>query len=448
MTSYQKDIFDWSELLLYLLYVIIVLVIGMFIKNKYQEERSEYRYFLKGMLVKMLGALIFISVYLFYYGDGDTFLYFKGGRELVRVFLDNPLEYFRLLFSSVDFDADLMYIKERVSYAKSSEEWFTVKMASFMNMLAINRFSVASLLTSLVGFYGSWKMFQAFLFFFPKRQKEAFWSVFLFPSVIFWGSGILKDTFSFAAMGIFTYLFVKLFFEYKFKFIYIIGLVLATVILFNTKVYILIAFFPSLLLGWIAYNRQKIKSQFFRVIITPLILVLGLSAGIIFINKLLAESTKYKIETLKQRTEGFHSWHTTLGGSSYSLGEIEYTPLGLIKKLPAALEVTYFRPYFDEVRNVTTALGSIESFAVLLLFILMIIRQRLNWVVESLRNPFLLVAFSFSIIMGFIVGFTSYNFGALARYKIPVMPYFMFIVFYFNATYRDRKRAERLEIED
>jgi hypothetical protein len=35
----------------------------------------------------------------------------------------------------------------------------------------------------------------------------------------------------------------------------------------------------------------------------------------------------------------------------------------------------------------------------------------------------------FSIIFAFSVGFTSYNFGTLVRYKIPLMPFYYIALF-------------------
>jgi len=48
----------------------------------------------------------------------------------------------------------------------------------------------------------------------------------------------------------------------------------------------------------------------------------------------------------------------------------------------------------------------------------------------------------FSIVFGFAVGFTSYNFGALARYKIPVMPFFSFLLLHFYFKYKEKIKKE------
>ena len=41
------------------------------------------------------------------------------------------------------------------------------------------------------------------------------------------------------------------------------------------------------------------------------------------------------------------------------------------------------------------------------------------------KDPMLIFAFSFIIIFGFGVGLASANFGALVRYKIPLLPLFV-----------------------
>ncbi len=448
MLRFNRDLLHWSEFPITLVYFVVILVVALFIKGKYEEEKPEYRYFLKGVLIKALGAFIFASVFLLHYGGGDTVYYFEGAGTLINILFNDPYEYFKIMASSHEFDSDLMYVRSLITYAKAAEEWLTVKIVSIINVFSFNRFWTATLLTSMLSFFGSWKLFQTILFFFPKREKEAFWSIFLLPSVFFWGAGILKDTFAFIAMGLFAYSFVKVFFQYRFHIKYIITIIITILFFFEVKVYVFIAFLPSLLLGWIAYNRQKIKSRFIRTIITPFVFIVGISLAFVFVNKILTENAKYNAKGLEQRAKGFHQWHSVVGGSSYSLGEIEYTPLGILKKAPEALSVTFFQPFPNKVTNVMTALGSLEGSTLLVLFILMMIRMRFRWIGISFKNPFLLTALTFSIILGFIVGFTSYNFGALARYKIPVMPFFAFILLHFNALYREEKRKKQLETED
>jgi hypothetical protein len=47
-------------------------------------------------------------------------------------------------------------------------------------------------------------------------------------------------------------------------------------------------------------------------------------------------------------------------------------------------------------------------------------------------DSLMLFSLSFSLLYGFVAGFTSYNFGALDRYKIPALPFFMITLILVN----------------
>lgn len=50
----------------------------------------------------------------------------------------------------------------------------------------------------------------------------------------------------------------------------------------------------------------------------------------------------------------------------------------------------------------------------------------------------MLITFTiYCLIFGFVVGFTSYNFGALGRYKIPIYSLFIFILLYLYQQYKN-----------
>jgi hypothetical protein len=51
----------------------------------------------------------------------------------------------------------------------------------------------------------------------------------------------------------------------------------------------------------------------------------------------------------------------------------------------------------------------------------------------------------FAIVLGAAVGLTSYNFGALSRYKIPCLPFFtasLAIIYYYGTLKKERYRVE------
>jgi len=441
-----KDIYNIWDIPLIIIYLLIIFSIAFFYKNHKIEKKDYYQYFTLGLIIKIIGGLAFASIYIFYYQGGDTMYYQIGAESVDQLLFKNPTHFFRTLFTSADnFPPDLMYVKHSITYAKANEEWFMVRIMAIINLFTLQRFFIATILTSFISFLGAWKMYQTFLFFFPKEKKAAFIAVFLVPSVIFWGSGVMKDTMSLAALGFFLYYTKNLFFQYHWKISSILGFLFAAFILFSLKIYIIVSFFPPLFLAWYIYNKSKITNKVLRVLIGPILLISSFTIAYLAIYSLLESSEKYKIENLQSRLDGFHTWHSTVGGSSYNLGEIEYTPTGIIKKIPASLNVTFFRPYLWEIRNIVMAIGGLESLIFLLLFIYILIYYRLSWIRLAFKSPLLILSLTYILIFGFIVGFTSYNFGALARYKIPVLPFFTFFLLYF---YYQKKNNKSLTMEE
>ena len=423
--------------------VTLIILFSNIYKNTKLKTNPEYKYFTYGLITKIIGAVALAFIYVFYYGGGDTQMYFTGGETLINNIFTNPNDYFKLIFLDSDnITLDLKHITNKIPYSRAPEEWFMVKITSVLNLFSFSRYLISSVLISIIAFYGSWKLFKSFIYFFPDYHKAAFISVFLLPSVIFWGSGILKDTITFALLGVFFYHFIKVFFKNKLSLISILILGITTFIIFKLKAYIILGFLPAVFIAIYINYKNKITNGLIRKIFAPFFFVIMISAGYFLVSNLISQSKKYEVSGLESRVKGFHSWHTTTGGSSYNLGEIEYTAIGVIKKIPAALNVTFLRPYLWEARNITSLVGAIESFFLTLLFLFILWKYKLQWIRISFKDSFLALAIVYSIVFGFAVGFTSYNFGALARYKIPVLPFFTFILLYFYYRYKFNEKEQ------
>jgi hypothetical protein len=57
---------------------------------------------------------------------------------------------------------------------------------------------------------------------------------------------------------------------------------------------------------------------------------------------------------------------------------------------------------------------------------------------------FALLAMYYTIVLGIIIGLTTFNFGTLIRYKVPVVPFawlFVFLLFYYRPTKKPEEAA-------
>ena len=99
-------------------------------------------------------------------------------------------------------------------------------------------------------------------------------------------------------------------------------------------------------------------------------------------------------------------------------------PFGIVKKTIPAIWVTIFRPHPWEVRNPVMLLSGLEAlFFVWLFWRAYFYKFKLN---SKARSSSVIITFCliFSLLLSWAVGLTSYNFGTLVRYKIPMMPFF------------------------
>lgn len=426
---------DWAIWVVYFTFIFVVLVV-----YRLSKTENHYRFFLFGFVLKVFGGLGFAIIYIYYYKYGDTFLYHRGATVLSQTFLESPADYFRLLSSSNgNLPPDLSEFSTAISYSRGAEEWFMVKLLSPITFVAFHSYLVLTLFLSLISFYGGWKLFLVFKDLMPKRENLAFIAVFLLPSVLFSGGGVMKDTFTLAGINIIIYGLYFTLFKRQVSLAKYGLIMVAAYVVFYLKSYVLIAFVPGLLFGLNALIKERLNNPVLRRSLGTLFLLI--TVGIIYTGpRVLADtSSKYTAAAITGRVKGFHTWHTDVGGATYNLGEMNYTPLGVIQKIPAALNVTFFRPYLWESSSVVVLISGLESFALLLFFVYVLYKLRWKIFRHIREEPILITFLIYCLIFGFVVGFTSYNFGALGRYKIPVYSLFVFLLFYLFGKVRDQK---------
>lgn len=418
---------DWG---IWLVYLVLISLMMYFYKSSKKNQKI-YRYFIPAFFLKVAGGVAFVLVYVYYYGFGDTFLYHNGASVLADVAASSPGDYFRLLLSeNGKLPEDLSDIARKVPYSRTSQEWFMVKLLSPLDLISFNSYLVTTLFTSIISFFGGWKLFLVFSDIFKQNKKIAFFVVFMLPSVVFWGSGILKDSVSLAAINVIIYCCYFLFFKNEMNVWRIVLLFISLIFLYQLKPYILFAFLPAIAVAFYAKIKLSIKSKVFRYMLTPVMIGILIVTAYGTVTKLVEVNTEYDAAGLERQARGFHTWHKTTGGSVYNLGEIDYTVSGVVQKIPAALNVTFFRPYLWESNNIVMVVSAVESLVLFVLFLMAVYRWKLKLFGFIRKRPFVQGLLFFSIIFGFSVGFTSYNFGALVRYKIPLFSVIFFIVLY------------------
>ncbi len=416
-----------------LLYFVLAISVGLFIRRQYQNNELYRKFFLPGLIVKLLGGISFglIHTYYFTYG-GDTKTYFHDMSVLTSYFYEDP-------------GATLSYIFNRYSYLNNeiarythfntgTKEFFLVRIATFINILGLNSYWSTTILFAGFSFVGTWQLFLVFARKYPAIWKQMSWAVLFLPSFVFWGSGIMKDTLGIGFLGIFLFAVHHIYDRGKLSLWYMFLIALSVYVIFSVRAYIIFGLLPAMFI-WLSIGlKDKIKNGLLRIIFMPfmiIIMVVGIVTSFSYLGKY---NSQFSIDNVIGTAWSYQHWHYVEGentseqhgrGSSYTLGEYDPTPIGVMKMFFPAVNVALYRPYFWEVKNPAMAILALESFVFFLMTLYIFFRVGPFVLIRAAsKDSFLLMSLVFSIFFSFAVGFSTYNFGALARYKIPALPFY------------------------
>lgn len=420
----QLELYDGCLVIIYLF--VIYLGSILYVQKK-RKENSAYRYFIPALSLKLLGGIVYALYHVYVYRGGDTFAFFEAATDI-----QNNVSFFNSSFKDIylsSYDESYYDFTKYQHFLAGKDVLFIVKIISVFGFLGLKSYYTTTLLFALFSFSGLWKLFQTFNKIVPEAQKIMFYAIFTLPTMLLWSSGILKDTITIGAIGWIVYSVANIFIFNKPKLSYVLIFLISSYFIFVLKPYLLYILLPSLFV-WIQSNiKEKITSSFIKMLITPLLLILLSLAGYYVLNSLSLSAGKYSLDNWQSTLQGFHSWHEHLSESrdqsGYSLGEIDYTIFGMLTKIPAALNVTFFRPYLWEVRNIATLLGALEGLLLFLITVFILFKVKLKVLKLIVTKKEILFLLSFALPFAFIVGLSSYNFGALSRYKIPAELFYL-----------------------
>ncbi len=425
------------DVILTAVYMALCYAIGNYIKNTNQKNPLYNKWFMKGLSAKLWGGFAFALVYTFYFDyGGDSRAYWSDASVLTETLLSNPSVYYDVLSHKVDnISSEAFDILNRMSF-HAQQEYYVSNLISIFNLLAFKSYFSTTLLVALFTYWGVWHFFLLLVEKYPTMEKQMAIAALFVPSVFFWGSGISKDSLILCCVGLILYHIDKIA-SGRFWQVGSIALIALTgYYMFIVKPYVLVSLVPAIGLWRTLYLRDKIKVKFIRTAVLPIVGALSVIVMVISLDFLAKYNARYSMDSFVDTAQSMQGWHYKEGentadqhgrGSSYTLGEYDQTSWkGLLKVFPAAINVTYFRPYLWEVKNAGMLAQAIESllFLMAVVFVLMKVGPRKTYAYIA-NDSFLLMCVVFAVFFGFAVGFSSYNFGALSRYKIPAVPFFV-----------------------
>ncbi len=420
-----------QDLIITPIFIAIFLIIAYAIRPVLTDDVTK-KYFIPALVCKFIGAITLGIVYFFYYKGGDTINYFDhGSKYIYEAFYNDPIVGLKLIFAEGIHTGDVIKYSSKIWFYRDQASYFVIRVAGVFDLFTIHTYTATACMFAFASFLGLWVMFNTFYRICSKLHRSFAIAIFFVPSLIFWGSGIMKDTITLSALGWLTYAIFNIFVFRRRIVFSILCLLVSFYVIYTVKIYIVLCFVPVTVFYLLTKNSIKYSHiSVYKYVAKPLIIAMALLIGYFGVSKIGENNHRYSIEKLSHTAEITAQWinyvSITQGGATYSLGDTDFSPLGIIRKTPLAIWVALFRPHPWEIRNPIMVLASLEATIMLFFAVYIFQKSGVKNVIKIVRkSPLIKFCLSFAVFFAFAVGISTYNFGSLMRYKIPLIPFFL-----------------------
>jgi hypothetical protein len=427
----------WDLVLTPIFLFLLILLAKAQAAKRYPKGHPLRPYFFKGLYVKFAGALFIALIYEFYYSGGDTYNYFHDAQIINSALNDSFIKWLLLITNqSAEVHPEIYpYSSQLIFYHSPSTASVSI-IAAVCGLLNGTTYMPIALLFAYFSYTGIWAMYRTFVNIYPRLYKDLAVAFLFIPSVVVWGSAVFKDTVCMFGLGWLTYTTFRIFVNKDFSLRNILLFALSFYLIYLVKIYILLSFLPALSIWLMITYSAKVRSAGIRFISILFLLAVWVISFFYFSRIFASEMERYSLEKIAKTalsTRGWIAYASGDEGSAYDLGAFEPGIGGMLQKFPQAVVVTLFRPFLWESKKVIVLLSALEALVMLYFTVYAFVSTGVKRSIQKIgKDPNLLFFLIFSLIFAFAVGVSTYNFGALSRYKIPCLPFytaFLIIIF-------------------
>jgi hypothetical protein len=390
----------------------------------FQDHRIKRWVIVVAFLLKVIAGIVAGEIYKAKYEGGDTYNYFKSSQIISESFKNNPSDFWGIVTGAMEYsyfidkyrtlpgwnNMDVVYNDNRT----------VIRINAIIGLISEGYYNVHVVFFSFLAFTGLFALFKTFKLVTTLPELITFLGVFMIPGVIFWTSGLNKESILMFTMGVFFSNYVKILYKgatsWNFFFLVISGLLFV-----HIKAYVLVMLTPALIaFAWVAGTNEKYS--LFKYTFIYLI------TGIIFFNfnYILEDFDPVQILYMKRvNFEAFADYAPEDFKSYIELPQFEASWWSILQAFPKAIYTVFTRPYLWESDSLIVSLAALENITLILIFIAGIVMISWNDLYSN-RNLFLFCLF-FIITYYALIGLTTPVMGAIVRYKAPLLPFFIMI---------------------
>jgi hypothetical protein len=395
--------------------ILLLLAARHFWKKDFTDLK---KYFWPALSIKIAAGIGVGLLYMRYYLTGDTLAYFDDGKLLSALARDNISSYLNFLWnSSLPSEISLRMVAPRAI--------FFVKIVSFFNLLTGDNYWLIATWFSVISFSASWFLVKRIQQFIPRITIPAVIAFLFFPSVVFWTSGLIKESLACACMFFLTGVLLEAWFERAVSVRESLLAIPAILLLWTLKYYYAAIFIP-VILACIAYRfvlQPLIKPRnlamemlwFALTFAVPLVLISFTRPNFYmdrFLQVIVSNNLAYNQVSVPSDCIQFYKLSSDVGSM------LTNSPLALISGL--------FRPFIFEATNPFQVIAGVENLIVFIFAMACLLNIK-----QFARSPHRTLIMGLCIYVGVLCIFITLstpNFGTLSRYRVGFIPYFLMIV--------------------
>ncbi len=465
-----------------ILFIIIILLIFLLLWNFFPLPYVGKEGIVYGMIIKLFYSFIYIYLFQYYFGEGklvgDSANFYHDGLVLFEFGKTNPWEYIKLLLGfSSENNPEVLHHLERTQiwyYGDNgdfiNDNRLIIKINSLIHFISFREIYSHVIIFSFISFIGIYLIYISF-YKYVYFKKLFWWTLIATPSIAFWGGALLKESILIFAIGLYFYSLFA-FVHKKFKYRFIIFLIIAIGILLFNKPYTGLILIPISILyplgKFYNWKTNLIKYGLYSTILVFVIFMFLPSkinitekisykqkdlinmgkGGVFFINdtafcafnhiyvdhfeinddkikviyptqgeyKLFGQYEFYPFE-IKPSEETFDLYlNLPPSDSYYDVNPIENSNWNLIKNTPMAVVNTMIRPYPKDPGDTLKIFSFIQNILLIGFFIFTFLYRKKMGINEKYIFWILFTVATWILLL---IGWTIPIFGALVRYKIP-----------------------------
>ncbi|WP_421876152.1 hypothetical protein [Marinoscillum sp.] len=372
----------------------------------FQPEEGPTKHYWLGLLAKFSASLAFGWYYFIHLQSGDTVMFHQQALNLYHLSEESFNQYINYLFTG----------HHPVFMAEGRNDFF-VKILSLPYMATQGNYWLSGLYLAFFSFLCSWFLFRSIVRYFPQLVIPAFIAFLLWPTSLFWSSGILKDTLVNGSIFFLAGICIRYYYGYTFKFSQLTIALVCLVMLFYLKFYLAaMAGICMGILAWDKVTKAFISSKTLRYVSLVFMLIVLMA-----LTSLL--NWNMNLDNLPQAVADNYSRMKSISEPDKIVQlNLDGTYASLIKSAPMALVTGLWRPAIWQTSGWMIFFG-LES-----LFIYLLLPQAAIGYKRYQVNLLGVLTVFFIISLSTFLPMVSPNLGSLVRYKSVFMPFLLFIL--------------------